>query len=229
MHLPAPRSVKPWSRHLRHIAIRWWRSLMVVQDTPHRVAWGFAIGLVIGWQMPIMGAQMVSAAVLGWALRGNVVAALAAVWLSNPLTMVPIFVLCNRVGALFVGNTVTTDQVIAILERIGALPWQEAVSLLITELWGAMLATALGGLLFGILSAIPAYFLIKAAVAGYQRRRMERRLRWLGVIEPPEPGDVHPTTVGSVVGPATSPDHAPAPASTGHIDTDPAAPQREAM
>lgn len=202
---------------------------MVVQDTPHRVAWGFAIGLVIGWQMPIMGAQMVSAAVLGWILRGNVVAALAAVWLSNPLTMVPIFVLCNRVGALFVGNTVTTGQVIAILERIGALPWQEAVSILITELWGAMLATALGGLLFGILSAIPAYFLIKAAVAGYQRRRMERRLRWLGIVEPAEPGDVHPVTLGSVVGSAAIPDDIPAPGAAGRTDTGPAEPRREAM
>jgi uncharacterized protein (DUF2062 family) len=183
---------------MRHLAARWWRSIVVVQDTPHRVAWGFAIGLIIGWQAPIMGGQMISAAILTYLLRGNIVAAMPAVWVTNPLTIVPIFYICNQVGAWFTGETVTIDEIYRIIDEIGPMPMREAFKMIFSELYEVIIATVIGGLIFGIATAIPGYFLVKAAVAGYQGRRMERRLRWLGIVEPPAPADVHPEHVDAV-------------------------------
>lgn len=158
--------------------------MLVVQDTPHRVAWGFAIGLFIGW-MPIMGIQMVVAALLTWLLRGNVVASLPPVWITNPVTMVPIYYLCNRTGALIAGEAVSFRKIGHIVHRVQELEWNRALSYIFGELLGAVIATGIGGVILGLVTAAPCYLLVKMTVTTYQRIRMERRLRWLGIIEPP--------------------------------------------
>lgn len=196
MRIPAPPSAKPWLRQLRHLASRRWRSVLVVQDTPHRVAWGFAIGMFIGW-LPIMGIQMVAAGLLAWVLRANVVASLPPVWISNPVTVVPMYYLCNRTGALFAGDPVSFSMIAAVLRRVHQLEWHQALRFVFGELFGAVIATCIGGVLLGLVTAIPCYLLVKMTVTTYQRIRMERRLRWLGIVEPPgtEPvDDEHGTT-----------------------------------
>jgi len=194
VRIPAPRSAKPWLRQYRHLLSRWWRSVLVVQDTPHRVAWGFAIGMFIGW-LPIVSIQMVVAAVLAWLLRGNVVASLPPVWITNPVTMVPIYYLCNQTGALVAGKAVSLHKVRSVISEVAQMDPLAALRFVFTELFDVVVATFIGGAILGVLAAIPCYVLVKMTVTSYQRLRMERRLRWLGIIEPPQPTDVHPTSV----------------------------------
>ncbi len=63
----------------------------------HSVAGGIAVGLLIAF-VPTVG-QMVIAAALAILLRVNLPVAVAGVWLTNPLTMAPIFFFAYKVGA----------------------------------------------------------------------------------------------------------------------------------
>lgn len=66
------------------------------------VALGVALGLGIG-VIPLP-TQMVLAAVLAIALRANVAAAVAATWLTNPFTLVPVWGLAIFLGSLASGQ-----------------------------------------------------------------------------------------------------------------------------
>ena len=60
------------------------------KDPPHKIALGLALGIFIGF-LPIMGIQMAVVTVFALPLRGNLKAALAGVWISNPLTFIPLY------------------------------------------------------------------------------------------------------------------------------------------
>jgi hypothetical protein len=69
-----------------------------LQGDPHSLALGVAIGLFVGITptIPLHSALII---ILAWLLRGNIVAALiAATTISNPLTWLPQYYLCWRVG-----------------------------------------------------------------------------------------------------------------------------------
>jgi hypothetical protein len=68
-----------------------------VDDTPHRIALGVAIGFFIAWT-PLVGGHMVLALILCALLRANKVAGVSFVWVCNPLTMGPIYYSSYRIG-----------------------------------------------------------------------------------------------------------------------------------
>jgi len=61
-----------------------------------------AIGLFVAW-IPTPG-QMAIAAITALYLRGNLPISVALVWITNPITMPPMFYFAYRVGLLFMGN-----------------------------------------------------------------------------------------------------------------------------
>lgn len=63
----------------------------------HSVSWGLACGLFMAF-MPIP-LQMVFASMLAIVFRGNIPIAFAAVWITNPITMPPIFFFAYKLGA----------------------------------------------------------------------------------------------------------------------------------
>lgn len=65
------------------------------------VAGACALGLFIAF-IPVPG-QMAIAALFAILLRVNLVISVAAVWITNPITMPPIFYFCYRVGSLLLG------------------------------------------------------------------------------------------------------------------------------
>jgi len=142
-----------------------------------------------------MGVQMLAAALVAWRLRGNVVASLLPVWITNPVTVVPIYYLCNRTGAPIAGKPVSLRKLRYVLGKVREMDFLDGTRYLFTELFDALVATAIGGVILGLITAIPCYAMVKLAVGSYQRIRMERRLRWLGIVEPPRPADVHPVPV----------------------------------
>jgi hypothetical protein len=64
--------------------------LLMLDDTPHRIALGMAIGVFISWT-PTVGFQMLAAVPLAYLLRANRVAGVIGVYLSNPFTLVPMY------------------------------------------------------------------------------------------------------------------------------------------
>ncbi len=83
----------------------WWRKqvhyyyyqILRLRGTPKAIARGVAIGVFFGC-FPFFGLQTLLAVVGATLLRGNRLTAMAATWISNPLTYVPIYAFNFHVG-----------------------------------------------------------------------------------------------------------------------------------
>ena len=74
-----------------------------VDDTPHRIALSVAIGIFVTWT-PTIGLQMIITVLLCWLFRANKVVGVPFVWISNPLTIVPIYYPNYVVGCWLLGG-----------------------------------------------------------------------------------------------------------------------------
>ncbi|WP_019507949.1 DUF2062 domain-containing protein [Pleurocapsa sp. PCC 7319] len=76
--------------------------ILRLRGKPQVIAKGLAIGVFAGC-FPFLGLQSLIGIVLATIFRGSKVAAVAATWISNPLTYVPIFVFNYKIGKLLLG------------------------------------------------------------------------------------------------------------------------------
>ncbi|MCC8191133.1 MAG: DUF2062 domain-containing protein [Planctomycetes bacterium] len=188
-------------RRLRYLVRRILRGLGRATGTAHQIALGVAIGFFVGW-LPIVGIQMAVAVVLCALLKANQVVPIFPIWLTNPVTLVPIFSFNYWVGWLLVGGPPLSDLA-EVLKRMLAVPvpteemgrlaaWWAGIRLGIGELlsmgWDMQLPLWLGCILVGLSLAIPAYYLsyrfvesFREAVARKKRLRQDRRRRAAGV------------------------------------------------
>lgn len=127
------------------------------------VAGGVAIGLFIAWApIPL---QMATAAVLALLFRVNLPLSVILVWITNPLTMAPMYWFCYRVGVWILGM----DMIRAPFEPSIAWLWQE-----IERIWQPLLV---GSVVVGGLSALAGYFLTRIIWRVVVIRYMNRRRR----------------------------------------------------
>jgi len=133
----------------------------------HSAAGGAAIGLFLAF-VPIPG-QMLIAALTAIYFRVNLPLAVVFVWLSNPITIPPLFFLCYKTGALMLQKTPKQ------LDFDFSLEW---FSEKIVDIWDELL---LGSLTLGGLSALTGYFAIKllwrlATIRKWEERKEKKRL-----------------------------------------------------
>jgi uncharacterized protein len=77
-------------------------------DEPHRIARGVFAGTFVNFP-PIFGIQFLSAGLLAWAMRGNILAALLCTFLSNPITTPIIAVTSLELGHWMLGIDAPLD------------------------------------------------------------------------------------------------------------------------
>ncbi|HEX6987428.1 MAG TPA: DUF2062 domain-containing protein [Planctomycetaceae bacterium] len=129
------------------------RYVLSQDDTPHHVALGAAIGMFVGLT-PTPGLQMLIVLAVYYLCRPfftfNRPAGLAAVYVSNPLTAVPLAWLSYQTGRLFVGGDLTREELAAVLGHDGVSWWQAFVDLVVELGWayliGSLVVAAVGGL-----------------------------------------------------------------------------------
>lgn len=126
------------------------------------VARAFAIGLFVA-MLPIP-MQMACAAVIALHSRASMPLAISLVWLTNPLTMPPVFYLNYRVGCWLLGQ-----PAISVPEDGFSLAWLER---LVSESWFALY---FGSVILGALLALIGYFSISALWHWHVRRRFRKR------------------------------------------------------
>ena len=104
---------------------------------------------------------MISVAVLAVVTRPlfrfNQVAALITVYVSNPLTLVPIYWFNYKVGTVFIPGDVTREQFAGILKYSGFAEWWEAVVVLFVSVGEPLI---LGSLIVATVCSIPTYPII---------------------------------------------------------------------
>lgn len=147
-----------------------WYRLVTLRSSPRKVAGGLALGIFVSLT-PTFGVQMAIVVAVAALLRVNAASALVGVYLTNVVTVWPLYVLCYRVGRVVVGGT-PADEVV--FSRAGGIYrllelGQRGLVLIGTELIGAVIV--------GTLAAPCVYFLTLFGVVRYRRARLNRRIR----------------------------------------------------
>lgn len=174
-----PNTRKSILRRFGHRVYRLCRSIVVIQDSPHRIAWGVAIGTFVAY-LPIVGIQMIVGAIMCKLMRANILASIPMAWITNPLTIVPIYFGLFLLGGLATGDTMTYTEMQTLIKQINeAGIWtMDGISQTIDLIGRIFLPLMIGGVVVGVINGVLFYMLTLKAVAAYQRRRSRRRLTW---------------------------------------------------
>lgn len=136
--------------------------LLRLQDTPHRVALAFAIGLFIAFS-PFLGFHTVIALAVGFSTRLSRAALLIGAYFTNPWTLAPFYGAGLVLGCWLLGIPV----------QGATASWTAFVHGARDELWRALgvylWPFLLGNLLLGSGSALVGYALLRSAL---ERRRI---------------------------------------------------------
>lgn len=88
-----------WGRALGYMTHR----IRRLPDSPEKIGRGIWVGIFTSFT-PFYGLHFVIAALLARMMRGNVLAALIATFVGNPLTYIPITVVSMKIGNLILGR-----------------------------------------------------------------------------------------------------------------------------
>ena len=147
-----------WGR-IKYILVKLERFMiyrvMSLNDTPHRIALGVAIGIFVTFT-PTIGFQMILTFLLSLLFNANKFVGVPFVWISNPLTIVPIYMPSYWLGFWLIGGNgdesvlrnlaeavITdggwTDRVRAFWHAIEPIVWQLWVGSLIVSAFLGMI------------------------------------------------------------------------------------------
>ena len=169
-----PRS--SWSRSLRYFLHR----LERLQASPHQVALGCAAGVFVSIT-PLLGTQMLLAAVLAFTIRANIPAALIGTFFGNPLSWPLIWGGTYFAGCYILGieNVLTLSGLEYYLTQLAdalATLSPEVINSAIGLVWPVLKPMLAGSVPLGLAMAIGIYYLLRPAVASYQSTRAETHL-----------------------------------------------------
>lgn len=144
--------------------------LLRYRGTPHQVALGFAVGIFVALT-PTVGIQMALGAFIAHLLRANRALPVALAWISNPLTMGPLYYFNYRVGLILLPGDESAGRVfidsISGASLADPATWWEAIQLMASELWGVAGVLWLGSLIVATIGAVIAYpIVLRIVVAG---------------------------------------------------------------
>ena len=155
--------IKQWldPRHL-------YRSILLLDDTPHSIALGSAIGVFVAFT-PTVGVQMIFVLLIALLVRPfftfNKIAALIAVYISNPLTTLPIYWFNYKIGTYFVSGNVAQEDLTVLLKYNNFSEWWDTVCGLLFRMGWPLV---IGSVIVALICAALAYPLILIFTKGYQ-------------------------------------------------------------
>jgi uncharacterized protein (DUF2062 family) len=153
-------------------SLKFYLRLMRHPGTPESVGRGVAAGLFSAFITPL--GQMPLAILLALPLRGAKGAALLSTWVTNPLNMPVVYSVQCYLGSFIIGNPLSYALIKEMVLNALRHPSMETAGILGGELVASFLA---GGMLFGLLSAVPGYFFTTAMVRRYRARKAKRKHR----------------------------------------------------
>jgi uncharacterized protein (DUF2062 family) len=147
-----------WKRGFRFFYLR----LLRLRGQPEEVAGGMAIGVCIGLT-PTVPLHMVLAVLIAFFLGKSKLAAALGCWVANPFFLPFVYILDYKVGQSITGTSgpslVFPDFSVAYILNLG---------------WDIYYPLLIGGMVVGLLSILPTYFITKKLVIFYRERRKQR-------------------------------------------------------
>ncbi len=145
-------------------------------DPPHRLALGIAIGMFVTF-LPLIGMQMMLSVFLAWLLRANKLVGIPLVWISNPLTIIPIYYPCYWLGCQLLGLPVVSDEWARLkvnwqtLQADPAVTWGNKVRFWWESLLEFVGPLGLGCLIVSVVVGTFSYYIALFAIRSYRLRR----------------------------------------------------------
>lgn len=163
---------RSWSRSLMYFM----RRLERLEASPHQVALGCAAG-VFASITPLLGTQMVLAAVLAIVIRANVPAALIGTFFGNPISWPLIWGGSYIVGCYILGveNALTMAGLEYYLRQFGSAlaTWSpEVINHAVELVWPVLKPMLAGSVPIGLLAAVLSYYALRPIIATYQKTRV---------------------------------------------------------
>ncbi len=170
-----------WSRAASYVVHR----LRRLPDPPHKIARGIAAGVFVCFT-PFFGFHFILAAILAFIMQGNILAALLATFVGNPLTFPFIAAICLELGNWMVGGGghMPLQEVFAAFSQASIELWRNFTAIFTDDVaqWDQLRVffrrvfwpyTA-GGIVPGVFAGVAAYMLALPAVTAYQKRRVKK-------------------------------------------------------
>lgn len=154
-------------------------------DRPHRIARGVFAGVFVNFP-PVFGFQFLTAAGIAWVLRGNILAALLATFLSNPITTPLIAVGSLELGHWMLGMPGHLEflDIVRQFSEAGAEIWHNIRSIFTHDIarwghlrdffWQIYWPYFVGSLIPGLIVSLVAYWMTIPLVGAYQRLREKK-------------------------------------------------------
>ncbi len=171
-----------WTRAFHYVKHR----LTRLPGTPETVARGIWAGVFTAFT-PFYGLHFVIAFILARLLSGNLLAALLGTFFGNPLTYVPIGVICLKTGHYLLGTEFREGEHLSFAHKFadaGSDLWFNFWAISSEEVadWGGLSRFfdevlwpyMIGGIVPGIIAATVCYYLTVPLVRAYQKRRAAR-------------------------------------------------------
>lgn len=125
--------------------------LLGIDDTPHRVALSFAIGVFLAF-FPVYGSHTALALLITYWCRVSRAPALLGIWVNNPWTIVPMYMGGTLLGCVILGESAS---------ELSSLDWHQAVhsfdglwESLRPYLWPFLVGNTVLGVFAGVISYV---------------------------------------------------------------------------
>jgi uncharacterized protein (DUF2062 family) len=174
-----PPASSRFSARVKHLLVH---NILHLDDTPHRIAWGVFWGFFIG-ATPTIGIQVLLYVIVASLVGANRVSGILPIWLSNPVTAIPLYYGEWYVGRfLLTGATSMRDEkwtaiADAIMPRAGTSWWDRFFEF---DLWITLFQSFvamgkelwLGAVIAGVLAGALGYWFTYRAVIELRKRHL---------------------------------------------------------
>ena len=170
-----------WRRASQYVMHR----IRRLPDQPQRIARGFAAGIFVSYT-PLFGFHFMTAALVAWAIRGNIVAALLGTFVGNPLTFPFIAVLSISLGRWILGveGKLLPHRIFEEFARASRELWNNLLAPFSdsTVHWqnfdyfwhNYFLPYVVGGIGPGLIASVIGYYLTLPVIRAYHKRRARK-------------------------------------------------------
>lgn len=181
-----------WGRAFRYMGHRVRR----LPDQPHRIGRGVAAGVLASFT-PLFGFHFIVAAAMAWVIGGNIVAALIATAIGNPLTFPMIAAMSVTLGRWILGieGTLSAGRIMDEIGRAVAQVWRNFWSLFndSTAQWNQLASFwheifwpyLVGGIIPGLVCAVICHYLTVPVIRAYHARRARRMAERIAKLRDP--------------------------------------------
>ncbi|QBY02289.1 DUF2062 domain-containing protein [Rhodophyticola sp. CCM32] len=171
-----------WTRAFHYIKHR----LRRLPDTPQTIARGIFAGALTVFT-PFYGMHFIVAAIIAKLLRGNILAALLATFLGNPLTYIPVGIISLQTGHFLLGSQMRDDvggNLFFKFSRAAGDLWYNFMAIFTDRVahWDQLavfyrdvfLPYLVGGIIPGLICGTICYYLSVPVIRAYQKRRANK-------------------------------------------------------